>query len=305
MDRVLTLGPRTPEAPKAAAAMRYLAKVEEDPNVNTPTVLWRVPNAPTELWDAPFAPQMVIIPAGEYTMGSMQTENKTEANRADFESPRHRVRIGYPLAVSKYLVTRAEFAYFVADAKYDFNGTTCNGGTRTWDNPAYPQTDTHPAVCASHVVAQAYADWLSRKTGHTYRLLSESEWEYAARGGTTTAFYWGNELGKGHANCPNCGSEWDRKGSSPVGSFPPNPFGLYDMAGNVWQVVADCWNYAYVGAPADGSPWMTGNCSTGVERGGNFSQASWSVRSAGHRGGRADSRTNGLSIHGFRVARVF
>src|SRR5690606_31087564 len=96
-----------------------------------------------------------------------------------------------------------------------------------------------------------YLDWLSRHTGKTYRLPSEAEWEYAARGGTTTVFWWGDEVGQNQANCRDCGSEWSAKGSGPVGSFPPNPFGLYDTAGNVWEWVADCWNDNHVGAPGD------------------------------------------------------
>ena len=96
----------------------------------------------------------------------------------------------------------------------------------------------------------AYVAWLSHKTGKPYRLLTEAEWEYAARAGSTTAYYWGKEIGKGNANCDGCGSKWDDVQTSPVGSFAANAFGLYDMAGNVWQWVQDCYRVSYEGARA-------------------------------------------------------
>ncbi len=105
--------------------------------------------------------------------------------------------------------------------------------------------DTKPVINVSWDDAQTYVAWLSKMTGQTYRLLTEAEWEYAARAGTTTAYYWGDDIGKNNANCNGCGSEWDAKQTSPVGSFKPNAFGLYDMAGNVWQWVQDCYHDRY------------------------------------------------------------
>ena len=102
----------------------------------------------------------------------------------------------------------------------------------------------------------AYAEWLSAQTGAAYRLPSESEWEYAARAGTATKYSWGNEIGVNRANCDGCGSEWDNARTAPVGSFRPNAFGLYDMHGNLWEWVADCWNRSYAGAPTDGGAWL-------------------------------------------------
>jgi len=148
--------------------------------------------------------------------------------------------------------------------------------------------------------AQAYAAWLSRKTGKHYRLLSESEWEYAARGGATTAYYWGDAVGKGNAACNGCGGEWDKKTAAPVGSFAPNPFGLYDMAGNVMQWTLDCWNPNYEGAPADGSPWMSGDCTHHVVRGGNWFIRPFALRSGFRRQVPVDERDD---IFGFRIAR--
>ena len=107
-------------------------------------------------------------------------------------------------------------------------------------------------------------------TGQPYRLLTEAEWEYAARAGTTTAYYWGDDIGKGNANCDGCGSQWDAKQTSPVGSFAANQFGLYDMAGNVLQWVQDCYHGNYDGAPTDGSAWTSGDCSNRVVRGGSW-----------------------------------
>ena len=127
---------------------------------------------------------------------------------------------------------------------------------------------------------QQYVAWLSRMTGQPYRLLTEAEWEYAARAGTTTAYYWGDEIGKGNANCDGCGSQWDGKQTAPIGSFAPNAFGLYDMAGNVHQWVQDCYHDDYNGAPTDGSAWTSGDCSARVIRGGSWNFNPQYLRSA-------------------------
>jgi formylglycine-generating enzyme required for sulfatase activity len=137
-------------------------------------------------------------------------------------------------------------------------------------------------------------------TGQPYRLLTEAEWEYAARAGTTTAYYWGDGIGKGNANCNDCGSQWDSRQTSPVGSFKPNAFGLYDMAGNVWQWVQDCYHGDYKEAPTDGSAWTSGHCNR-VVRGGSWGSGPRGLRSAGRGGNAADGRVNSL---GFRVGRT-
>ena len=148
--------------------------------------------------------------------------------------------------------------------------------------------------------AQAYVKWLSRMTGKKYRLLSEAEWEYAARAGTVTAFYWGDEIDTKNANCHRCENEWSKKQTSPVGSFNANPWGLYDMAGNVWQWVEDCYHDNYNGAPTDGSAWISGECYRRVVRGGSWRDAPRLLRSASRFAVGADSRT---AYIGFRVAR--
>jgi formylglycine-generating enzyme required for sulfatase activity len=139
-------------------------------------------------------------------------------------------------------------------------------------------------------------------TGQPYRLLTEAEWEYAARAGTTTAYSWGHEIGKGNANCNGCDSQWDNHGTSPVGSFKPNAFGLYDMAGNVTQWVQDCPHPDYYnGAPTDGSAWTSGDCIRRVVRGGSFKSSPEQVRSASRGANPPGGRGNAL---GFRVGRT-
>jgi formylglycine-generating enzyme required for sulfatase activity len=138
-------------------------------------------------------------------------------------------------------------------------------------------------------------------TGQPYRLLTEAEWEYAARAGTTTAYYWGDDIGKKNANCQGCGSEWDGRQTSPVGSFKPNEFGLFDMAGNVFQWVQDCYHDNYDGAPPDGSEWIGGNCSDRVVRGGSWYLSPQFLRSAFRLRNTSDYRFVNL---GFRVGRM-
>ena len=128
--------------------------------------------------------------------------------------------------------------------------------------------------------AKEYVGWLSSQTGAEYRLLSESEWEYAARAGSGTKYSWGNEIGVNRANCARCDSQWDFKQTAPVGSFAPNAFGLYDMHGNVYEWVEACWNASYAGAPSDGSAWRSGNCAERVLRGGSWGDVPWNLRAA-------------------------
>ena len=139
-----------------------------------------------------------------------------------------------------------------------------------------------PVINVSWDDAQAFVGWLSQETGESYRLPSEAEWEYAARAGTETRYSWGDEIGTNRANCDGCGSQWDDRQTAPVGSFPPNPFGLHDMHGNVGEWVEDCWNDSYRSAPADGIAWLSGDCDRRLSRGGSW----WSprtIRAAGAR----------------------
>jgi len=288
---------------KARTAALLAAATAMDPAaVDKPALSWKTSDKPVELWDGADLPQMVVVPAGEYSMGSPTTEY----NHQSYEAPLHRVRIAYSFAVGKYPVTVAEFARFVADTGYDAGDScfTSESGQqprsgRSWRQPSFPQTNDHPAVCLNWNDAQAYVAWLAKKTGRPYRMMSEAEFEYANRAGSTTTFWWGDDIGKNHANCNGCGSQWDRKMASPERSFPPNPFGLYDTAGNAWSWMADCWNDSYVGAPADGSPWVTGDCTTRTVRGAGWSTNYWILRAARRVGDAAAGRHGTV---GFRVA---
>ena len=162
--------------------------------------------------------------------------------------------------------------------------------------------DNRPVINVSWEDAQSYVKWLSEQTGHAYRLPTEAEWEYAARAGTTTAYSWGNDVGRNLANCDGCGSQWDEDRTAPVGSFPPNAFGLHDMHGNVREWVEDCWNASYSGAPTDGSAWRSGDCGNRVFRSGDWLWFSGSLRSADRDSNAPGYRSNG---NGFRVARTF
>lgn len=228
-------------------------------------------------------PTMVVIPAGKFTMGSPESEG------GDDERPQHAVTFAKPFAVAKFDVTFTEW-----DACVDAG--VC---PRATDN-GWGRGD-RPVINVSWDDAQVYVAWLKQVTRKDYRLLSEAEWEYAARAGTTMAYYWGNDIGEGNANCVGCGSRWDGKQTAPVGSFKPNAFGLHDMAGNVWQWVADCYHDSYDGAPNDGSAWLSGNCSSRVLRGGSWNYLPWGLRAAD----RVEGSTGYLEPGGgFRLGRT-
>jgi formylglycine-generating enzyme required for sulfatase activity len=233
-------------------------------------------------------PKMIVVPAGKFIMGSPVNEEGRRPN----EGPQHLVTIARPFAVSMYDVTFADW-----DACVSVGGCPREGGAN--DN-SWGRVD-RPVINVHWDDAQVYVAWLSRMTGKEYQLLSEAEWEYAARAGTTTAFYWGDEIDKENANCHRCENEWSKVKTSPVGSFKPNPFGLFDMAGNVWQWVQDCWHEDYKGAPIDGSAWKTGDCEKRVVRGGSWYYYPADPRSAYRYGDKKDDRNYN---NGFRVART-
>ena len=208
--------------------------------------------------DCPECPELVVVPAGSFQMGS----------RSDHEAPVHRVSIARPFAIGRREVTFAEWDKCVEAAGCEYRG----------DDHGWGRGD-RPIMDVSWLDAKDYATWLSRKTGQTYRLPTEAEWEYAARAGTRTAFWWGRYAGSGLANCRECDTGALQR-TSPVGSYDPNPFGLYDTAGNVAEWVEDCWNDGYRGAPRDGSARTTGNCRLRVLRGGAFESQSRYLRSA-------------------------
>ena len=271
--------------------------------------------------DCADCPEMVVVPPGRFQMGSPSHES----GRQDDEGPVHGVRIGYSLAVGKYEVTRGQFAVFVQDTGHGLSGGCWiwNGSKwaedsgKSWRDPGYRQDDNHPVVCVNWKDAKAYVEWLSRKTGQTYRLLSEAEWEHAARAGTTTARHWGNDADQAcdHANVHDEVSKRENKYSweahacddshaktSPVGSFRSNAFGLHDVLGNVWEWTEDCWHDSYADAPSDGRAWTSGGgCGRRVLRGGSWNVSPRVVRSASRGWLGSDYRINYL---GFRVART-
>ena len=267
--------------------------------------------------DCESCPEMVVVPAGSYMMGSPALE----AERDDDEGPVHRVTIAQPFAVGVYEVTRGEFGRFVGATGYstvdrcwtfeDGKGKERSG--RGWKNPGFEheQGEREPVVCVSWDDAQAYVRWLSEETGEAYRLLSEAEWEYVARAGTTTARYWGeSEAGQcRYANGADAGTgfEWAESchdghaRTAPVGRYEANAFGLYDVLGNVWEWTQDCWNKSYAGAPSNGGAWESGNCSWRVLRGGSWGIEPGYLRSAVRDRSTAGNRNNG---NGFRLART-
>ena len=268
--------------------------------------------------DCDDCPEMVVIPTGTFVMGSPDHETAKDNN----EGPRHALKLTRRFAVGKYEVTRDEYGMFVNETGHDTPGgcSVWDGedwtkdGHRSWRDPGYSQTGRDPAVCINWHDAKTYVDWLSRKTGKDYRLLSESEWEYVARAGTGTQRYWG-DLSEG-AICHKAngaGSETSLKWrnetcsdghtrTSPVGTFGPNGWGPYDMIGNAWEWVEDCWHNDYMGAPSDGSAWTSGgNCGKRVLRGGSWINSSEDLRSANRL---RFSPRNRLSSFGFRIARM-
>lgn len=235
--------------------------------------------------DCAGCPELVSIPAGSFTMGSPESE----PGRFRQESPQHVVEVGR-FALGRYEVTIEQWDTCVSA-----------GGCSPRPDAGWRGNDT-PVTHVSWNDAQRYVQWLSRRSGHAYRLPSEAEWEYAARAGSSTARHWGDEIGTGNANCDGCGSPWDNRIPAPVGSLAANDFGLYDMLGNVWEWTQDCWNDSYGGAPTDGSAWQTGDCYRRLVRGGSWNFRPAVVRSAVRFWVETKIRHEGV---GFRVARSF
>jgi formylglycine-generating enzyme required for sulfatase activity len=204
------------------------------------------------LKDGGDGPEMVWIPAGRFQMGDIQGTGR------DNEQPVHEVSVER-FAMGRYPVTVGEFRRFVEATKYQTEAEKGDGAyvwkdndlkkvkDASWRNPYFPQEDNQPVVCVSWNDAIAFIEWLNQQTGKEYRLPTEAEWEYAARAGTETDYWWGNDIGKNRANCNGSGSQWSGKQTSPVGSFEPNPFGLYDTAGNVWEWIASEYENKYRG----------------------------------------------------------
>jgi formylglycine-generating enzyme required for sulfatase activity len=256
-------------------------------------------------------PEMAVVPAGEFMMGSPADEEGRNEN----EGPVRKVTIRKTLAVGKFEVTRGEFAVFVraSGGKGPDDCRTWTGREwkqqvdKNWASPGFEQTDRHPVTCVSWDDASAFAKWLTDKTGKQYRLLSEAEWEYAARAGTITAFSTGPTITTDQANFDgNYTYAGSAKGAArgktlAVGSLMPNAFGLYDMHGNVWEWVADCYESTYLNAPRNGSARVSSSCEARVLRGGSWFHWPRNARSADRIRYQPSIRYNYL---GFRVART-
>jgi formylglycine-generating enzyme required for sulfatase activity len=282
---------------------------------------------------------MVPLPPGSFEMGSSDDDNARDLSQVTpaprlslahllgvsdrdsaakfmaYEHPRHLVTIPYKFAMSKAPISKREFEEFVSVTKYKTgpclfwweHGRPNAPVSNAWSHPGFEQSDDEPVVCVTWKDANAYIAWLNTKikdrestgsSGGTYRLPSESEWEYAARAGTTTSRWWGDQMDPNHAQCRGCGEE--RMRTVPSCSFPPNQFGLYDMLGNVSEIVQDCWHANYLGAPATGDPWLSGDCHRRVSRGGSWNGEAWVTRSTTRGSVGLNQTTNG---QGFRVVK--
>ncbi|MEO5641570.1 MAG: SUMF1/EgtB/PvdO family nonheme iron enzyme [Sphingomicrobium sp.] len=272
--------------------------------------------------DGPGLPRMVVIPAGHALLGSSDAETTREGRSpatAAFEHPRREVAFARPFAVGEYHVTRAEFARFVAATQRDMAGCLVALAGKWSDgplpaysyaNPGWPQRADEPVVCVNWADATAYAEWLSARTHHRYRLLTEDEWEYAARGSTLTARWWGDDP---TAICTRANGG-DRRFAAfmpsdksanltcddgytftnPVARFAPNRFGLHDMLGNAWQWTANCFAAVPVAAPP------AGPCAARSIRGGSWHNSVSTLRAAARFSLPPTMRSSSL---GFRVMR--
>ncbi|WP_376093346.1 formylglycine-generating enzyme family protein [Roseomonas sp. CCTCC AB2023176] len=239
---------------------------------------------PAAFRDGDGLPELVVIPPGRFLMGSPDEE----AGHEDSEYPVREVILARPFALGRFPVTFAEFDHFIAATRAP---APSDEGWGRGDRPA---------VNVTWHEARDYAAWLAAWTGRAYRLPTEAEWEYAARAGATTAYPWGADLRPGDARYLVEEEPSEQAGTVPVGCFPPNAFGLHDVIGNVWEWVEDCWNEFYVGAPLDGSAWLTGDCGRRVLRGGSWRDVPRQVRAAARNRNAPDFRCDD---YGFRIAR--
>lgn len=283
----------------------------------------------TEFKDCEFCPEMVVIPPGTFQMGSEHIEPMRGGEMRP-QGPVRTVTIAYPFAAGKFEVTIGEWRAFFEDTGHVASDCRAWGGDgarmgNSWLDPDFgrPVRDDEPMMCVYWTEAQQYVQWLSEKTGKNYRLLSEAEWEYAARGGVDTEWFWGeddskiceygNVLDQAAADRPDLivgsGTSMSMAAqcndgyvlASPVGSYKPNQFGLYDMVGNVWEWTQDCSPTYYPDEPVDGGPYeVEGECEKRAIRGG-----SWRSRVSRHKPffrGR-DPEPTSYHLFGFRIAR--
>ncbi len=235
----------------------------------------------TLLKDVSVGPAMLRIDGDSFRMGNSRSQLSAD------EGPVRQVSLK-AFAISRSEVTFKEYDQFARAT-----------GRKLPDDKGWGRGD-RPVINVSWKDAQAYVKWLSRRSGKHYRLPTEAEWEYAARGGSDSSFWWGYKTGKGNANCFDCGSEWDRKSTAPVGSFKANGYGLHNTAGNVREWVEDCYHQNYSGAPQDGSAWVEAECKERVARGGAYDKPSRSMHSTARSSFKPDTQLPNI---GFRVVR--
>jgi formylglycine-generating enzyme required for sulfatase activity len=281
--------PAAPTPPPAPVAETAAPSVAALPPAAVPAAPPAAPRPPPQetgpktgqaLRDCETCPELVVLRAGSFEMG---------AGAQPFDRPVHRVTIPRPFAIARRETTVEEW-----------RGCVEAGACKFRPSAAEEQSGSHPITNVSWFDAKDYVAWLSARTRQPYRLPSEAEWEYAARGGATTPFSWGPQVGDSKANCRDCSRTASRELAS-VASFAPNGFGLFDMAGNAAEWVEDCWNESYRGAPQDGTAWLTGSCGQRVLRGGSFDSASTYVRPTARFRYDADVR---YYANGFRVVRA-
>ena len=265
-----------------------LAPAERGPEVSASTP------PGTRFRDCSVCPEMVVVPAGSFTMGSPEAEPGSKAN----EGPQQEVTIKTPLAVGRFEVMFSEWDACVAEW-----GCTHRPDDERWGRGRRPVVNV-----SWHDIKNQFLPWLSKKTGATYRLLSEAEWEYVARAGSTSPFWWGKAISPNQANYDGShvyeggGSKGEYRGRTVlVDSFKPNPWGLYNVHGNVWEWTEDCWNDSHRGNPGDGRARETGICSRRVVRGGALFLAPRTLRSAHRFWLSSDIRYND---YGFRIAKT-
>jgi formylglycine-generating enzyme required for sulfatase activity len=287
---------------------------------------WFLPGAGQAEWfkDHEWSPEMVVVPAGSFMMGSPDMPAQpflradgTEPERESWPSPRHEVAIAQPFAVARHAISRGQFAAFVSATGHKMEGGAIilkgykweRDPKGSWRAPGFIQDDSHPVVCVNWDDAKVYAKWLARITGKPYRLLSEAEREYVTLAGRETPFWWGSWITADRANyngrvdyeVGGSEGEW-RKSTVPVDSFGANPWGIYNVHGNVWEWCEDVWHENYISAPVDGSAWLQGGeARLRVVRGGSWESDPRDLRAADRRG---ISGLDWANIIGFRLART-
>jgi formylglycine-generating enzyme required for sulfatase activity len=293
------------ERPKAKAEAQHKAREQQRQQAEAETKRKRLEQTPGTVFrdiEAPWCPEMVVIPAGSFVMGSPEAEEGRSSN----EGPQHTVKFEQPFALGRYPVTFDEYDHFCTETKRKKpEGWSAYFGYGTRDLGF--NRGRRPAVNVSWQDARAYCAWLSEQTGQGYRLPSEAAWEYACRAGTTTPFWTGETISTEQANyCGDYTYGLGRKGeyrgrATPVDTFEPNPWGLHDMHGNVAEWCEDCWHGSYKGAQTDGSAWLQGRRSVRVIRGGSWTYPPGNLRSAWR--GRGEPGAGSVFL-GLRVSRT-